>query len=254
MIKLFRRIRQNLLAENRFNKYLVYAIGETILVVIGILIALQINAWNEGRKNLNLSETYLKNIRKDLVSDTTVFHAGIGRINRSLFIHQQLSNRETINKLTVDSISSAITISMHSVRVYKITNSTFSKVTNSGFVESKKYSKLFAAVNEYYTREYNTWLEYLAWDKESNARFDSSEFLTGKHSAIDFMDLDQEFQSSSETESENAMLFRDYIKSPHFRNYLRTHNSEMRTILERMTYQKKIAEEMITNIDEALNN
>jgi len=50
MIKFFRRIRQKLVAENRFSKYLLYAIGEIILVVIGILIALQINNNNENRK------------------------------------------------------------------------------------------------------------------------------------------------------------------------------------------------------------
>jgi len=49
MIKFFRRLRQKLLAENRFSKYLIYAVGEIILVVIGILIALQINTWNENR-------------------------------------------------------------------------------------------------------------------------------------------------------------------------------------------------------------
>jgi uncharacterized membrane protein YgaE (UPF0421/DUF939 family) len=43
MIKFFRKIRKHLLAENKFSKYLIYAIGEIILVVIGILIALQIN-------------------------------------------------------------------------------------------------------------------------------------------------------------------------------------------------------------------
>lgn len=46
MIKFFRHIRQRLLGENKFSKYLLYAIGEIILVVIGILIALQINNWN----------------------------------------------------------------------------------------------------------------------------------------------------------------------------------------------------------------
>lgn len=50
MIKFFRNIRQHLLSENTFSTYLLYAIGEIILVVIGILIALQINNWNEGRK------------------------------------------------------------------------------------------------------------------------------------------------------------------------------------------------------------
>ena len=51
MIKFFRKIRQKLLSENKFSKYFIYAIGEIILVVIGILIALQVNNWNEERKS-----------------------------------------------------------------------------------------------------------------------------------------------------------------------------------------------------------
>ena len=50
MIKFFRNIRKNLLSEGKTSKYLKYAIGEIVLVVIGILIALQINNWNENRK------------------------------------------------------------------------------------------------------------------------------------------------------------------------------------------------------------
>jgi hypothetical protein len=50
MIKLFRKIRQDLLNEGKTSKYFKYAIGEIILVVIGILIALSINNWNENRK------------------------------------------------------------------------------------------------------------------------------------------------------------------------------------------------------------
>ena len=50
MIKFFRKIRQRLLTENKFSKYLLYAIGEIALVVIGILIALSINNWNEWKK------------------------------------------------------------------------------------------------------------------------------------------------------------------------------------------------------------
>jgi len=53
MIKFFRKIRQNLLLEGRTSKYFKYAVGEIILVVIGILIALSINNWNEIRKNQN---------------------------------------------------------------------------------------------------------------------------------------------------------------------------------------------------------
>jgi len=50
MIKFFRKIRQKLLSENKFSRYLIYAIGEIVLVVIGILIALSINNWNESEK------------------------------------------------------------------------------------------------------------------------------------------------------------------------------------------------------------
>jgi sensor domain CHASE-containing protein len=50
MIKFFRKIRQNMIKENRTSKYLLYAIGEIVLVVIGILIALSINNSNQERK------------------------------------------------------------------------------------------------------------------------------------------------------------------------------------------------------------
>lgn len=66
MIKFFRKIRQNLLSENKFSKYLIYAIGEIILVVIGILIALSINNWNEKRKYKNLEIVTLIEIQKGL--------------------------------------------------------------------------------------------------------------------------------------------------------------------------------------------
>lgn len=70
MIKFFRKIRQNLLSEGKTGKYLKYAIGEIVLVVIGILIALSINNWNEAKKDLNEEITILKNIKKDVVADT----------------------------------------------------------------------------------------------------------------------------------------------------------------------------------------
>ena len=50
MIKFFRQIRKTLINQNNMGKYFKYAIGEILLVVIGILIALQINIWNEQKK------------------------------------------------------------------------------------------------------------------------------------------------------------------------------------------------------------
>ncbi|WP_282135560.1 DUF6090 family protein [Seonamhaeicola maritimus] len=62
MIKFFRKIRQKLLAQNKFRSYLVYAVGEIVLVVIGILIALSINNWNEERKLRSSEKLVLKTL------------------------------------------------------------------------------------------------------------------------------------------------------------------------------------------------
>jgi hypothetical protein len=69
MIKFFRKIRQNLLMENKTGKYFKYAIGEIVLVVIGILIALQINNWNQSRQNQRLELEYLIGIKANLNDD-----------------------------------------------------------------------------------------------------------------------------------------------------------------------------------------
>jgi len=69
MIKFFRKIRQNLLMENKTSKYLKYAIGEILLVVIGILIALQINNWNENRKNEKQLDAIYNTIEQNLKTD-----------------------------------------------------------------------------------------------------------------------------------------------------------------------------------------
>jgi len=65
MIKFFRKIRYKLMSENKTGKYLKYAIGEIVLVVIGILIALQVNNWNVNRINKNLEQQILIELKKE---------------------------------------------------------------------------------------------------------------------------------------------------------------------------------------------
>lgn len=69
MLKIFRRVRQSMITQNRVSKYLLYAIGEIILVVIGILIALQINNWNEERKAKQIESSFFQNVLLDLEKD-----------------------------------------------------------------------------------------------------------------------------------------------------------------------------------------
>jgi hypothetical protein len=90
MIKFFRKIRQNLLLENKTGKYFKYAIGEIILVVIGILIALQINNWNEQRKqNRNLRDVY-SNLLLDIKSDSVSFSINLKELKDVDFLQEQL--------------------------------------------------------------------------------------------------------------------------------------------------------------------
>lgn len=77
MITIFRKIRQKLIADKRASKYLLYAIGEILLVVIGILIALQINNWNENRKERTVELKILKSIKNDLEQDIVNLNATI---------------------------------------------------------------------------------------------------------------------------------------------------------------------------------
>jgi sensor domain CHASE-containing protein len=69
MLRFFRQIRQRLLTDNKFSKYLLYAVGEILLVVIGILIALQINNWNEERIKDNAVRSHLESLADAIEDD-----------------------------------------------------------------------------------------------------------------------------------------------------------------------------------------
>lgn len=72
MIKFFRNIRQSLLSKNKIRNYLMYAVGEIALVVVGILIALQINTWNEERRDRKAEHQILLNLLSDLKSNEVI--------------------------------------------------------------------------------------------------------------------------------------------------------------------------------------
>ncbi len=84
MIKFFRKIRYNLMEKNKTGKYLKYAIGEIILVVIGILFALQINNWNLKNVQKKEGRTYLTSIKSNLVQDTLALRLTIQNIKLTL--------------------------------------------------------------------------------------------------------------------------------------------------------------------------
>lgn len=90
MIKFFRKIRYKLMSENKTTKYFKYAVGEIVLVVIGILIALQINNWNEDRKEQIRQAAILSKFLQDLKSDSINYQLNISTMNQIDSLHQRL--------------------------------------------------------------------------------------------------------------------------------------------------------------------
>ena len=107
MIKFFRNIRQNLLSEGKTSRYLKYAIGEVVLVVIGILIALQINNWNEQRK-LHLKEkSFLVAIQEEFLHNRTQFDYIVSQHRKTLHGCKKLIDLFPIDieNINLDSLS-----------------------------------------------------------------------------------------------------------------------------------------------------
>lgn len=90
MITFLRKIRQGLLSESKFSKYLLYAIGEIILVVIGILIALQINNVNEQKKAKELELKLLRELVVDLNQNIADFETNIRLRKNTLQVQSKI--------------------------------------------------------------------------------------------------------------------------------------------------------------------
>lgn len=90
MLKLFRNIRKKLLQEGKTASYIKYAIGEIFLVVIGILIALSINNWNEKRKNQVFEEEILALIDKNLERAATLLAIELNKTKKAIALTDKL--------------------------------------------------------------------------------------------------------------------------------------------------------------------
>jgi len=87
MIKFFRKIRQQLLSEKKSTQYLFYALGEIVLVVLGILIALQINNWNESQKNVRAEQQLLQDLNQEFRMNQKLLIKKLKDVNEGIIIH-----------------------------------------------------------------------------------------------------------------------------------------------------------------------
>ncbi len=164
MIKFFRKIRQKLVSDHNFSKYLLYAIGEIILVVIGILIAIQLNDFNENNKERNREISFLQKLKDDLVLDVqelsqtdsilAVYQSNQDEAYR-LFLKAKTAedimkvdslmdfswNNITVNRKTYDEM-------LNTTGIYIIKNKVVLNQISDHYALIEKYRQFFKEINE----------------------------------------------------------------------------------------------------------
>lgn len=150
MIKFFRKIRQRLIRENRFTRYMLYALGEIVLVVVGILIALQINNWNQDRRERVLEDQYLKQIHKEFSNNKEQFEIVLSMHRKCyescLWLMANYQNPE-VNK---DTLRKHLNLYRWSF-TYNPSNSSVNAILNSGnigIIKDKELSDELVRWNE----------------------------------------------------------------------------------------------------------
>ena len=156
MITLFRKIRQRLLTDNKFSKYLLYAIGEIALVVIGILIALQINNLNEVNKNKAKIRSSLIALSNDLVQDTLLIKEGLPFIIEQYHLNESLRARVAKPNATVDTLLHIMRHEFNpnwSVQIIYNTN-TYNSINQTGLIEDLS-DPLKNSIKNFYNKKFS---------------------------------------------------------------------------------------------------
>jgi len=214
MLRLFSKIRKSLLSEHRFSKYLIYAIGEIVLVVIGILIALEINNQNDERKERAKEIHYLQNIKTDL-------NLNIQELNRYIQIRSKLiKNADTIIKHfegePVKDLEqfNALGVEIYSWQKFYQKNNTFIELLNSGnlsVISNDQIKNTLMNIETLYKK-----LKY----EEDHYRFDTEENLYKPiYSTLDLNPMvnSYTFLMSNGTQGNDRPLTEDYYKN-YFQN------------------------------------
>lgn len=155
MINFFKRIRRTFMEQGKTAKYLKYALGEIALVMIGILLALQVNNWNESRRQARVEKEFIEGVKNDLRQDKEYI---------SLVTEMALKKREAADRFNEDiydlyandrpALDSVLNVYMHFQRTfYPIYGSFESAISGNEFSQFKN-KKFTSAVTKLYNSIY----------------------------------------------------------------------------------------------------
>ena len=142
MLAFFRKIRKALLGSGQTRKYVLYAIGEIALVVIGILIALQINNWNDNRINIEKERVYLERLHTDLSADSTSLSSRKHLSHRENEGYRSFLRRAYITQNSLEEFSELWGLLWVSSLQLTIQNSTYLELVSTGQLDIITNDKL----------------------------------------------------------------------------------------------------------------
>ncbi|MDM9631107.1 hypothetical protein [Robiginitalea aurantiaca] len=157
MLHFLRKLRQRLLTENRFGKYLLYAIGEILLVVIGILIALQVNIQQEEFKEKKVTEQLLKGIQADLkleverIDFLTGYYTQITNGIQQILLNHQGKATQSNKEL------GQYFLNTFEFRKFSKIDVNYQTLYSSGILQGIKDKKLSEEIITYYSRQFLEW-------------------------------------------------------------------------------------------------
>lgn len=157
MMPFYRKIRKKLADDNQFLKYTRYAVGEIVLVVVGILIALQINSWNEQRIRKSKEKNYLIEIHKNLVKDTISINETIAfnllkknAINASYKLFEQAST----GTFNINDFTAKMPL-LSSFNVFEPTRTAFDNMLDVEKIDLITNTQLRMMLTDYYNIDFS---------------------------------------------------------------------------------------------------
>jgi hypothetical protein len=131
-MKIFRKIRQTLIKEGSMRKYLIYAIGEILLVMIGILLAFQVNSWNTQRIKEKNERISYQNIKRQINDDKNVI-SGIIDYNNLYYKQYEYANQviEQNDQSKIDTLGK-IALKLYKYSDYNRSSNIYQNLMNSG--------------------------------------------------------------------------------------------------------------------------
>lgn len=188
MISFFRKIRKKMSDDNKPIKYMRYAVGEIFLVMIGILLALQVNNWNQERKNNSLKESYLKNLIVDLNKDIDNLEQ-LNAIN-TLAESEGFYLADFLNNTLVEIDTLRLTNSIFYVGYVPnitIISSTYNDLINGNNIHLFNDVELKRLLDDYYIR--NNWIQLFNNRILKTAWYDYRDEMSKFHSPLLYQDF-----------------------------------------------------------------